>query len=187
MDFTCYTCGKGFVRQSKEKKTINTFCSRSCAAKHNNKLYIKRPKKNNQDTICQCGRNKDSRANLCHKCKVRKTLDAALSLTVKRATSKGNARVKYAYIRKIAAKVLELSSRPKECCICGFDAVVEVCHITPISAFKLSALLSEVNAETNLSYLCPNHHAMLDKQLLGLVFEDCPKRYTQSASENTNR
>lgn len=56
----------------------------------------------------------------------------------------------------------------KKCKICNFDIAVEVAHIKPISKFKETALMEEVNSMNNLIYLCPNHHTMFDMGLIKL-------------------
>ncbi len=63
---------------------------------------------------------------------------------------------------------MERHGPKKECQICGFDVVVEVCHIKAIAGFPETALMGEVNSLDNLVYLCPNHHAMFDKQLIDI-------------------
>lgn len=46
-----------------------------------------------------------------------------------------------------------------KCVVCGFDSVIEVCHI-------VSRYLGGSDALDNLIILCPNHHAMFDRGLL---------------------
>ncbi|NBQ71168.1 MAG: HNH endonuclease [Nitrosomonadaceae bacterium] len=72
---------------------------------------------------------------------------------------------------------MEIREVPKICKLCNFDAVVETCHIKPISSFSTDTKLAIVNSESNLVYLCPNHHALLDRQLVELTgFEPVCKR-----------
>ena len=55
------------------------------------------------------------------------------------------------------------------CCMnCGYDKHVEVCHITPISAFSEDTMISEINSEENLMALCPNCHWEFDHGMLKL-------------------
>lgn len=72
------------------------------------------------------------------------------------------------YIRSNARAVLAKAKISKQCEICGFSEIVEVCHIIPISAFPKEASISLINNLLNLVYLCPNHHAMLDKGLISI-------------------
>jgi len=78
------------------------------------------------------------------------------------------AKAKHNDIRTWARRIMERSGQEKRCDICAFKVVVEVCHLKAIKEFPQTALMSEVNSLTNLVYLCPNHHAMLDKGLLKL-------------------
>lgn len=141
------------------------FCSRSCAATHNNKKFPKRG--DGAGTTCpSCGSFKWYQSELCQNCRYQKNFEEQLERTLADAALEGNARVRWSHVRKVAQRVLEKSGRPKKCAVCGFDAVVDVCHIKPISEFSENALLKEVNSEENLTYLCPNHHALLDRGLL---------------------
>ena len=171
----CKHCGKTIpVRdgtrpsETKSKK----FCDRSCAAKYNNigRNRHKGGPTDRGDTTCpDCGGKKWCKAVVCQRCKVGRSMEKVLSSTISRYTlTNGNARIKYASIREWARRYLELLEREKKCAICDFDTVVEVCHIKPISQFKETDLMGDVNHKDNLVYLCPNHHAMLDKGLLKL-------------------
>lgn len=61
---------------------------------------------------------------------------------------------------------MELWGLEKKCTACGFGLVVQVCHVKALSAFEETELVGACNAKENLVYLCPNHHALLDKGLL---------------------
>lgn len=161
----CIECGKEVYKQ-KKILSGNIFCSHSCSAKHSN---AKRYKDSNKKSPCICGKNKSYRAALCHTCKHLNNLNKALTRTLKNATSHGNARTKWAYVRKLAAKILQANNIEKKCYLCGFDLCLDVCHIKPISEFDENAFLSEVNSLENLIYLCPNHHKMLHKNMLSLL------------------
>ncbi|HEX8326042.1 MAG TPA: HNH endonuclease signature motif containing protein [Hymenobacter sp.] len=54
------------------------------------------------------------------------------------------------------------SSRPKQCAICGYAVHYEVCHIKPISGFRATDSVADVNELANLVALCPNHHWEFD-------------------------
>ncbi len=75
-------------------------------------------------------------------------------------------RTRYVHVRKHARKIMDADPRKKQCEMCGFDAVIEVCHIKGIAEFTLDTTLGEINSPQNLMYLCPNHHAMMDKGIL---------------------
>lgn len=72
-------------------------------------------------------------------------------------------------IRKHANQVFLLSNRAKRCEVCGYSNHFEICHIKPVASFEDQATLAEINADTNLVALCPNHHWELDNGLLNLV------------------
>ena len=61
-----------------------------------------------------------------------------------------------------------MSGRHKACEYCGYSNFVDVAHIIPVRNFPNDALLSEINHENNLLFLCPNHHAEFDGGLLSL-------------------
>ena len=169
----CVYCGDIFYRQIKKIKKQN-FCSQSCAASFNNSIRKRSVKEKNKIRkqkikkrhFCVCGSKKSHDAQFCIKCRRTTDIKNVLKKTLKEKTGKGNARVKYSMVRKIASRVLELSNIKKECKICEFNICVEVCHIKPIHKFKEADLLSKINSITNLIYLCPNHHKMLDKKII---------------------
>jgi hypothetical protein len=138
------------------------FCGRSCSAKHNNARRGKRK-------ACEsCGVVLSNKASShCAKCRKLGALLEVQRRTLAESTfDNGNARVKYAYVRKWARYTLERLGRDRKCQECGFDVVLDVCHLRPITSFPETTLLAEVNSPDNLIYLCPNHHAMLDRGLL---------------------
>lgn len=158
----CVSCKKSI---SYEKRR-NDFCSQSCSASYNNLGKRKIVKK---EYICACGNKKYQKAISCHKCKVNRTMENALSKTLGACLIEGNARVKYSYVRELARKlVFKIHKYEKKCKICNFDLFVDVCHIKPLCEFEESVLVREVNALSNLAVLCPNHHKMLDRKLLKL-------------------
>lgn len=74
-------------------------------------------------------------------------------------------------IRADARKVLEKSNIPKVCAYCKnheFDEILEVHHLKGILEFSKDTLIKEINNVSNLVWLCPNHHAMLEKDLIVL-------------------
>jgi hypothetical protein len=66
-------------------------------------------------------------------------------------------------IIKHAAKVYNESGRPKICHICNYNHI-QICHIRDVSDFPDDALISEINALSNLVALCPNHHREFDRR-----------------------
>jgi len=142
------------------------FCSRSCAATYNNKRYIKRKRLFTHPICPQCGGKKTFKAKVCHNCKVLNKFREVQKQPISRYVRNGNSRIKYSSIRHWAARAMLMYNKEKRCEHCGFDLVIEVCHIVPITSYTDDALMGEVNSKENLKYLCPNHHAMLDRGLL---------------------
>lgn len=46
-----------------------------------------------------------------------------------------------------------------------YTTYIEVAHIKAISDFLPTSTLGEINAQSNLILLCPNHHKEYDKKL----------------------
>ena len=53
-----------------------------------------------------------------------------------------------------------------QCAVCGYDAYVEICHLTPIADYDSDDLVVTINALSNLVALCPTHHKEHDNGLL---------------------
>jgi 5-methylcytosine-specific restriction endonuclease McrA len=60
------------------------------------------------------------------------------------------------------------SGRPLKCAVCDYDIHVQIAHIKPVSKFKSSAFISDINAQSNLIALCPNHHWEYDHKILNI-------------------
>lgn len=52
------------------------------------------------------------------------------------------------------------------CQKCGYTLHIELAHIRPISDFPDSATLAEINQESNILALCPNHHWEFDNSFI---------------------
>jgi len=68
---------------------------------------------------------------------------------------------KYQYYNRIREKARREYKKKYDdlkCQVCGYTRHVEVCHKHPISSFPKDTLVSVVNDETNILFLCPNHH-----------------------------
>ena len=145
---TCILCNK---------ETLNPkFCSRSCSAKISNKISIKR-KKTNKCKKCNCLIY--SGITYCKSCYILKTNNLDITIS-KLIYSKHHRSSAFALIRSKARKVIK--NLEKKCIKCGYNRHVEVCHIKPISSFKDTAKISEVNDINNLILLCPNCHWEFD-------------------------
>lgn len=167
MEVTCLNCQKVFNKFSCEiKKTNGNFCSQSCAATYNNKLYPKREKTNKCKS---CGEIIEAKTVFCPTCialgkhlrngkKVREmTIDEYMKF-------RNNDANKYAGIR---ADALSLTKKREQVCqVCGYKKHVQVCHIKGIGKFDKSTIVKIVNAPENLILLCPTHHWEFDHNLL---------------------
>lgn len=142
------------------------FCSRTCAAKVNNKLCPKRAKK--ERTCLSCGaKHTNSQRKFCSSClEERKTKSASLTLgeVLKKLKGEHPSWVMSYVRRRVRQKLLRKQAIPP-CEICGYTNHVEICHIKPIKAFPLSATIEEINTPSNLKFLCPNHHWEFDHAL----------------------
>lgn len=166
---TCKQCGKEKERSAKAAaKSLNHFCSKSCAASYNNKHSPRRPKAKPLTNRCRgCGkliRKKTQHCKNCINLKLHlpggkpleeKTLGETICL-------KGSNR--YRVIRDHAVKVV--SDVPNVCLICGYEKHINICHLKPIHSFELTDKVGEINAKENLVKLCRNHHWELDHKIL---------------------
>ena len=140
------------------------FCSSSCAAKFNNRVFPKRERK--QYYCKNCGAEAGYRRSYCTNCDPTKPRDIS-NLTI--AEIRQSARYQAnAWIRKLARRTYATSNRPQHCNVCGYAKHFEVCHIRSIQEFPLDTPMSVVNAWDNLVALCPNCHWELDHHLLSL-------------------
>lgn len=155
----CKECGKS---------TINPkFCSRSCAATFNNKNVTRHGDPNR--SICpRCGGKKDKLAKSCSSCRSNQLFLSQGERTLDDIQVNGASKSKWTSVRALARRMMEESDIEKKCTICGFDVVVETCHIKDIAKFDLNTKVKIVNSLDNLVYLCPNHHAMFDRGLIEL-------------------
>lgn len=165
------------------KETKNPkFCSQSCSAIHNNKIYPKRRIKIRNCTICG-NEFQIARRRTCETCKVagkmkpsfhlkakvQYSTDFYKNLTIgdyKNRDSNKNKHPLWAHnnIRNFGRswnKDLQKSSCKK----CGYSLHIELCHIKPLADFSDTATLGEVNHPTNIIPLCCNCHWEFDKKL----------------------
>ena len=163
----CLNCDKiifAYLGDDLRNRKRQKFCSRPCSASFNNK------RKGNHLT-CLCGNKKDHRSKNCVKCYKRNKLKEVNKSSIKDFLSKGNARVKYSWIRSWVRKSLLLSDKPMECIMrdCSeFKEVLEVSHTRSIASFDEFSLMGEVNHIDNLEWICPSHHALYEKGIIDL-------------------
>ena len=142
----------------------NKFCSTSCAAKINNKLYIKRKKL--YGTCIHCSKPTDlKRIKTCNDCiemgKHKKCGCNFKDLTLKQVLMRKG---RYAAIREHSLRLYRKIS--KSCMVCGYNKHVEICHKKPIYKFSLNTRVEKINDIQNIIFLCPNCHWEFDKGIL---------------------
>lgn len=162
MIVTCKTCNKEFDKTLGQiNKSKNHFCSRSCAAKTNNKTN---PKRKPQGKCFTCQEPCNSGYTYCKKHRKPRNepyLDWS-KITYKEmqgtGTNKNNA------VRQQARRV----AKAKECQVCGYNKHIEIAHIKSISSFPDETIISIINSPTNIIALCPNCHWEFDHGMLQL-------------------
>ncbi|UFP95082.1 HNH endonuclease signature motif containing protein [Gloeobacter morelensis] len=152
----CTVCGK---------ETANPkFCSKSCAASFNNKLYPKR-----QKHCKKCNILVPPGRHYCVECHPHYRDWSKSTLAEQKQIRKYQP---YSRIRELARTAYKNSSKPKECCNCGYKKHYEICHIAAINSFEDLTPISIINSLDNLVALCPNCHWELDNGYLTLVNSD---------------
>lgn len=140
--------------------TLNpVFCSRSCAAAHNNKC---KPKRKPSGKCVSCGDPIRSKYTYCKNCF---PLSSLLHKTYGELCSLRKYQ-KHSAIRDHARKRFLASDLPKKCIICGYSKHIDVCHIKAIRQFSDATQLSEINSLLNLMPLCKNHHWEFDNNMM---------------------
>jgi len=136
----CRECGREFEPSMR----LNKICSDECRFNRKNRQRRK-PK---IDKICPvCNTNFiacDNRRKYC-------------SLKCKRSAD--SLKRKDFVQRRISRRISFRKLLPQYCEICGFDRVVQVCHINPISDGGEDSFDNTVS-------LCPNHHWIFDHDKL---------------------
>lgn len=151
----CPTCGRA-TRNPK-------FCSRSCAAKQNNRRV---PKRTLQGRCYVCGHPIPRRNHYCPDHRPDPRLDSSQPIGSV-ADGTDHPACRFARLRQHARR-LYFAAMPYRCERCGYDKHVEVCHKRPLTSFPLETPISVVNAIENLVGLCPNCHWEFDHGLLQL-------------------
>lgn len=135
------------------------FCTRSCAAKYNNK----NPKRKLVRQCRTCSELVRSNRIYCDDCQTRG-----------QARTLGELRDQYpklayhAKVRGLARLVYKRSGKPYACRACGYDLHVDICHIRDVKDFPMEAPLSEVNHIDNLVALDKRCHWEFDHGYLTL-------------------
>lgn len=168
MKLTCFCCGKEVEKspaQFKKSKTGNVYCSRSCAAKINNRSSPKRKKTNK---CKKCSDSIHAGRIYCSSCSTGRrkvkhhTLKDVIESHIKNKKPDANL---YNGIRS-HARTVAYKNKDRICEKCGYDKHTEVCHIKSISEFNLDASIDdEINNIDNILILCPNCHWEFDNGL----------------------
>lgn len=131
--------------------------------------------KNKKNRCPKCGKYKYYLSKLCKECndkQKRKMRDFELGHYIGYDNKKTYLTHKCCEIRKDARRFMENESKQKKVCTyCHnheFDEILEVHHLKSILDFDPHTKISEINCDENLVWLCPNHHAMLEKGLISL-------------------
>lgn len=151
----CLSCNRTLAGRSKKR-----FCSRSCSATVNNRLHPKR-----QRTAffnCPACHKERRRKGACLGCSSRKrTSDERTLSDFIFESNKRHPSWRWSRLRTLARDRYR-SERRGGCEVCGYNKHVEVAHIRALSTFPLTATIGEVNARSNVRFLCPNHHWEFD-------------------------
>lgn len=166
----CKNCQKIFTRQ---KRLINgcgnKFCSQSCAATFNNKIYIKKEKIYNSCECCSA--TIPVNRSYCNKCvKKGKHLGGGkniLDRTLGEIIGAKEGCSRYTSIRSNARTIMHQYTN-MTCQYCGYSTHVDICHIKPINSYSLDTKVSVINDVSNLLCLCKNHHWEFDNGILPL-------------------
>lgn len=173
----CPVCGKEFKPKWDKGGYEQTCCSRTCS----NTLFPRRiaqfeklPSGRHGAGICpRCGRpTAFAGAKMCGECKINKGAaidawnDVYSNMTLSEFLSTHEStygRHKHQAVRNRAIILMKyVYGDERKCAVCEYDKHIEVCHVIPIGAFAIDALMSEINGHENLLYLCPTHHWELD-------------------------
>jgi hypothetical protein len=178
-EYTCVQCSGKFIKSSGTRPTPK-FCSQSCAATYNNALYPRKEGPDNTCDICNVllGKKWKNPGRFCTSCRVvyknrnsvhkKPIQECTLEEYINRYSTKLQTN-KYTGIRAHAHTVVSKSGIEKICSICKYSKHVELCHIKGISQHEPPDKISDINAVTNLVYLCPNCHWELDHGMLQLI------------------
>lgn len=119
-----------------------------------------------------CGNLKYHTSKLCSFCQNKQRQQNIKNKTLGYfVENKNYLSTKCSEIRKDAKRTLSESTVEKVCVYCKnheYDEILEVHHIKGILEHNIDTTINEINAIENLVWLCPNHHAMLEKGLISL-------------------
>lgn len=174
----CFNCNKELSRSPKQirsNKSKTFFCNPQClgqARKIDSGINISRPKhyKKSVPKCLMCNIKISSQSKRCIPCaslhKAGTTYLTFMNLTLGELRASDDSRKELDYVRKWARQLVRKELTEKACQICGYEYKTNVCHVFGIGEFGDNTTIYVVNDFSNLSILCPNHHAELDGGLL---------------------
>lgn len=161
----CEPCGR-FTDNPK-------FCSKSCSCSFNN---ARTPRRKPKVRDCRnCGRawqlptsQHRSGHGWCPTCTERNAKKRRTLGHIRTLLSVKNKHRSWLHVcvRQHARDLHRVELKLASCEVCGYKKHVELCHIRAVSTFPDEAELGEVNARTNVRFLCPNHHWEFDNKRL---------------------
>lgn len=138
-DVTCAECGTSFSKAEREMTGDNDFCSRSCAATFNNRLYPKREKTAVTHDTCDCGNEKLISSSTCKACHY-KNLSLNSQSPEERAES--NKKAVVSYRQRMKQRAIEYKGG--KCVVCGYNRCIrslQFHHLDPSEKdFNLAAV-----------------------------------------------
>ena len=158
VEVQCLKCKTNFFKKVSEiSVSPNHFCSRSCSTSYNNTVSAKRVV---SGKCKKCETPVSAKYVYCKECRSSRLFE---NRTIAEVVCLSNKASRYCRIREHARKLYQ---HINACEACGYQKHVEICHIKPLSSYKVTALVSEVNDKSNIAVLCPNCHWELDNGLL---------------------
>lgn len=170
--FECSECGKS-LRRSESNVSAYIYCSRSCAAKSNNRKYVKRPSEK-QCAEQDCVGKIDNRSRWCKEHRqssnIYETLYQFMTMGEFKNRHKTDAAA-YNLLRHHARRIYASSNRRKACSVCDYSKNYHICHVKGLANHADDELVKDANDISNLCALCPNHHWEWDNgQLDGITW-----------------
>lgn len=165
---TCHLCNKEFLTYNSYNKSSSglRFCSKICSINYWGKARLSSgsPPKHK---FCICGDIKTKGSKFCRICADSHKRNHVDNQTIGQFQYRNRgATNRYTNLRDHSRRLALKAINSPACTICGYSTICEVCHIRSVANFPSDTLVSVVNALSNLTILCPNHHKELDKGLL---------------------
>jgi hypothetical protein len=175
----CNNCQKIFERNKKDvKPNKSSYCSRKCALTNASHIKYKDHKKTITYCVsCNCVIDNRSKKKMCMSCHNTSTKTKIENLTIGDIKNKHKSRK---FLHWYTSEIRNFNRDWNKhllllpCQVCGYSRKIHLAHIKPICSFPDSALLKEINSESNNLVLCPNHHSEFDDGFISL--NDIPKR-----------